>query len=137
MTREGAQRAKARGQRHEGPRSVNRREINKAENTGKKFSPKKPGNFSASFKKTEETAKSPYFTVVVTKPVASDKPNTLSTSENEILIVTQWNRRGYWWGIKAYDPSVAGWFLSDNTQPYVGEIPEKGMDVIERLKRGE
>jgi len=81
-----------------------------------------------------------FFTVIAVESELAIKEHHLDLVEGDVLIVTEWNKVGWWWGVSAFDPTRSGWFKSTLTQPFTGELPDAGRGVIEdlaKLKSGE
>jgi hypothetical protein len=80
-----------------------------------------------------ESKAPPYFAVIVAESELATRDNFMDLTEGDVLIVTQWSRIGWWWGVSAFDSSRFGWFKSTLTQPYTGELPAEGQNIIDDL----
>jgi len=78
-----------------------------------------------------------YFTVIAWQSELATREHYLDLLEGDVLIVTRWNKQGWWWGVSAFDPSRSGWFKSTLTQPFIGELPAEAQVVIDQLDSGE
>ena len=89
--------------------------------------------------KLDECSNAPFFSVVATgnyRPPASAR--ALEISENEIYLITKWNKEGpYWWGIDAYRPDRQGLIWTKGMQPYTGDLPEEASDIAAKLRSGD
>ena len=74
-----------------------------------------------------------FFTVIVDQSELSTQEHHLDMVAGDVLIVTHWNKLGWWWGVSAFDSSHSGWFKSSLTQPYTGELPEGAQSIIDEL----
>lgn len=75
-----------------------------------------------------------YFTVIVDQSELATREHHLDMVAGDVLIVTHWNKVGWWWGVSAFDSAHSGWFKSSLTQPYTGELPEGAQSIIDELE---